>query len=73
MDEIYGSSYVDMPQDFFLECANYAIFITEFVLLIKTPPFYEVNSFNRKWQAHGGISKIFFLDHFPPSFLGQKC
>jgi hypothetical protein len=23
--------------------------LTEFVLLIKTTPFYEVNSFNRKW------------------------
>ena len=31
------------------------IFIT--VFLTKTPPFYEVNSFNRKWWAHGGISK----------------
>jgi hypothetical protein len=54
-------------------CTHHVIFITEFVLLIKTPPFYEVNSFNRKWLAHGGISKIFFLDHFSPSFLGQKC
>ena len=25
------------------------------------------------WWAHGGISKIFFLDHFSSSFLGQKC
>ena len=24
------------------------------------------------WYAHVGISKIFFLDHFSPSFLGQK-
>jgi hypothetical protein len=40
---------------------------------MKTPPFYEVNSFNRKGFVHGGISKIFFLDHFSPSFLGQKC
>ena len=30
-------------------CAHHVIFITEFVLLTKTPPFYEVNSFNRKW------------------------
>ena len=29
--------------------AHHVIFITEFVLLTKTPPFYEVNSFNRKW------------------------
>jgi hypothetical protein len=42
-------------------------------LLIKTPPFYEVNSFDRKWLSHEGISKIFFLDHLSPSFLGQKC
>jgi hypothetical protein len=33
----------------------YVISITEFVLLIKTTPFYEVNSFNRKRLAHGGI------------------
>ena len=25
------------------------------------------------WWAHGRISKIFFLDHFSSSFLGQKC
>ena len=30
-------------------CAHHVIFITEFVLLTKTPPFYEVNPFNRKW------------------------
>ena len=38
-------------------CAHQVIFIIEFVLLIKSPLFYEVNSFNRKWFAHGGISK----------------
>jgi hypothetical protein len=54
-------------------CAHPVIFVTEFVILIKTPPLFEVNSFNRKWLVHGGISKIFFLDHFSPSFLGQKC
>ena len=54
-------------------CAHHVIFITEFVLLIKIPPFYEVNSFSRKWQAHGRISKIFILDHFSPSISGQKC
>jgi hypothetical protein len=46
-------------------CAHHVIFITEFVHLIKTPPFYEVNSFNRKCLAHGG-------DYLSPSFLGQK-
>ena len=68
MDEICGLKFhlsylVDMPQDFFLEippCEHHDIFITEFVLLIKTPPFYEVNSFNRKWLVHDGISKVFF-------------
>ena len=66
--------YVDMTKDFFLEispCANHVIFVTEFELLIKTPPFYEVNSF--KIENGDCISKIFFLDHFSPSFLGQKC
>ena len=50
----------------------HVIFITEFILLIKTPLFYEVNSFNRKWLAHERISKMFFLDHFSSLFLGQK-
>ena len=50
-----------------LPCAHRVIFITEFVLLSKNPPFYEVNSCNRKWLAHGGISKILFLDHFSPN------
>ena len=54
--------HVDMTKDIFLEIppgAHHVIFITEIVLLdqIKTPSFYEVNSFNRKWLAHGGISK----------------
>ena len=49
-------------------CTHHEIFIAEFALLIKTPPFYEVNSFNRKQLAHGGISEIFFLGHFSPSF-----
>ena len=38
--------------EFFFEippCDHHVIFITKFVLLTKTPPFYEVNSFNRKW------------------------
>ena len=38
-------------------CAHHVIFITEFVLLIKTPLFYEVNLFIRKWLVHEGISK----------------
>ena len=42
------------------QCAQQVIFITEFVPLIKTPLFNEINSFNRKWLAHGGIKKYFF-------------
>ena len=45
---------------------------TEFVILCQNPPFYEVKLIRRKWLAHGGISKIFFRDHFSLSFLGQK-
>ena len=48
----YRKKYFEIPP-----CAHQVIFITEFVLLIKTPLFYEVNSFNRKWLAHEGISK----------------
>ena len=61
---------------FFLEIPPFAyhvIFNTEFVLWIKTPPFYEVKLFNRKWSAHGGISNIFsrplFTIIFRPEML----
>ena len=37
------------------------IFITEFVILGKNLPFYEVRENS---LPDGGISKIFFLDHF---------
>jgi hypothetical protein len=80
MDEICGLKFqLSYATRIFLEippCAHHVIFITEFVLLIKILPFYEVNSFNRKWQAHGGFFMNFknnFFDHFSPSFLGQKC
>ena len=71
MDKICGLkfqlSYVDMLQDFFWKFL-YVIIVTEFVPLIKISPSYEVNSLNRKWQTHGVISKVLFLDHFSPSF-----
>jgi hypothetical protein len=58
MDEICGLkfhlSYVDMPQ-----------FPNSSMLLIKTPPFYEVNSFKGKWLAA--------WRNFKNIFLGQKC
>ena len=42
--------------------------------------YYWICNFGKKmWKwimtfhsAHGGIAKIFFLDHFSPTFLGQK-
>jgi hypothetical protein len=59
MDEICGLKFqYSYAKRFILEippCPHHFIFITEFLLLIKTPPFYEANSFNRKWFAHGGI------------------
>ena len=48
---------------FFFEvspCAHHVIFITTFVLLIKIPPFSEVNSFNRKWKHMEEFQKYFF-------------
>jgi hypothetical protein len=56
----------------FYPCGKEVIFITEFALLCKNQPFYEVKRFSKKGFPHGGISKIFFLDHFSPSFLGQN-
>jgi hypothetical protein len=53
-------------------CAKEVIFITEFALLCRNPPYYEVKKIFQKGFAHGGISKIIFLDHFSPSFLGKK-
>jgi hypothetical protein len=73
MDEICGLKFhllyginVDMPPEI-PQCAHHVIFITEFVLLIKTPHFYEVNSFNRK--SHGGISRPLFTVIFRPEML----
>jgi hypothetical protein len=48
-----GKNIFEIPPS----CVHHVIFITEFVLLIKTPLFYEVSLFNRKWLAHDGISK----------------
>ena len=45
-------------------CVHHIIFINEFLLLIKISPLYDINSSNRKWLVHGGISKIFFQDYF---------
>ena len=57
----------------FLHALTMSFLLLNLYFLTKISPFYEANSFNRKWWAHEGISKIFFLDHFSPSFLGQKC
>ena len=70
---IRSSTYGKKNISDFPPCGRMVIFVTEFVIFRKTPPFYEVKWIRRKWLPHGGISKIFFLDHFSPSFLGQKC
>ena len=50
-------------------CGRYVIFVTEFVVLGKKLPMkYGKNNF-----LHGGISKMFVLAHFSPSFSGQNC
>ena len=35
--------------------------------------YYKFSNKKKTWWAHGGISKIFFLDHFSSSIFGQKC
>ena len=61
---------------FFIEiswCGNQGIFVTEFFILGKNPPFNAVNEWVQKWFfPHVEISKIFNLYHFSPSFLVQK-
>ena len=48
----------------------HVIFFTEFVLLIKTPPFYEVKSFTRKWRDFKNIySRPLFTIIFRPEML----
>ena len=43
-------------------CAKIVIFVTEFVILYKRPPFYEGKWIIRKWLlSHGGISIIFLI------------
>ena len=53
-------------------CTLKVLSITEIAISCRSPHFYEVNWIRRKWLAHGGIPKIFFLDHFSTSFLGQE-
>ena len=69
---IRSSKYGKKNISDFPPCGKRVIFVTEFVIFCKTPPFCEVKWIRRKWLPHWGISKIFFLDHFSPSFLGQK-
>ena len=57
LEKYFWSSSVRLPCHFY-----YWILIKSTSSVIKTT-----------WRGHGGISKIFFLDHFSSSFLGQKC
>ena len=52
--------------------ANKVICINEFVILCKSPPFYEVKWMKRKWLAHGGISKYFFFTTFHRHFSAKN-
>jgi hypothetical protein len=54
-------------------CAHNVIFVTEFVLLIKTPPFYDVNSFK---VENNLCMEEFQKQNYRPLFtiiLDQKC
>ena len=63
-------SYVHPPQ-FFFEIPPYAkhvIFISEFDNFGKNPRLYDIRNILKLLHEHGGMSKIFFLDHFSSSF-----
>ena len=47
-------------------CRKMVIFSCEFVIF---HPSMKQNKIRWKWLLHRGFSKIFFLDHFSPSFL----
>jgi hypothetical protein len=65
------SGQVHMANKIFPIFLNAGIWL--FLLLnLRFVTFYEVKRIRKKWIPHGRISKIFFLDHFSPSFLGQK-
>ena len=51
-------------------CAHHVIFITEFVLLIKIPPFYEVNSLENG-KPREEFQKYF--SHFDQGNNGRIC
>ena len=57
-----------------VEIADFPFFSHQFTVELQSR---KVES--TKWLKHelratlGGISKIHFLDHFSPLFLGQKC
>ena len=67
--KIYHKSFLEISP-----CAHHVIFVTEFELLIKTPPFYEVNSFKIENSLRvEEFQKYFFYTTFHHHFLGQKC
>ena len=57
-------SFIEIPP-----WAKKVIFITEFSIWCKNPPFYEVKKFFHKWLC---AWRNCFLDHFSSSFLGRK-
>ena len=50
-------------------CTNKVIFITEFAILGKILPFYEAREIILCMEEF----KKKILEHFSPTFLGQKC
>ena len=66
-------SYVHPPQLFFWNSyTKHVIFIREFDNFGNNPCLYDIRNILKFLHAHGGMSKIFFLDNFSSSFLGQK-
>ena len=50
-------------------CAKEVIFITEFAILPKIPPFYEVKKiFQKRLSAWRNFKNIFCRPHYPISF-----
>ena len=61
-------------EEIFLKFLHVLPFSIKWIYLIERRNFDRKYKFsNMTWLAPRGISKTFFLDHFSPSFLGQKC
>ena len=59
-------------ENFILKFLHSGRWLFFFVILRKTPAFYEVKWIRRKWLPHGGISKIFFVIFYTDSNFRVK-